>query len=420
MPMKATIPSAILAAATLVLCGCASGSVSATISATPSKASDFSASAAYLGAKTGAAGSAASPITLGWINEQGGAISSPEATAGAEAAVSLINNRLDGIDGHPLKLLTCFVASSEEEGQTCAQQMYNDAAVIGVLTGATSLSSPALHSVLAGKKPVIGSTPSSPTDTAASWSYYIGNGVFGAPSSMGAYAIKDLGVKKLALIGPAFIGTTVAINAVSAEAKAAGVQLTIGTYPQGSSDVTPAIVAAKVAGAGAVLALDNTSTGCIAIAKALTELAVTTKVVSLNTCAQDSVKTALGDLPKWTYLSPTKVPAAGAPDPSGQVADYLAAMHAYQPGSTVQSSAPGAYALVMYVARLLNSIGFGKTTPAALNAALATSTGPVFMGSPTLKFGTKPFTAIGTLANLFYSYQGNGAWQPEADGAYVK
>jgi len=57
MPMKATIPSAILTAATLALCGCASGSMSAAISATPSKASDFSASAAYLGAKTGAAGS---------------------------------------------------------------------------------------------------------------------------------------------------------------------------------------------------------------------------------------------------------------------------------------------------------------------------------------------------------------------------
>ena len=415
--MKAITPAAVLAAAMLLVGGCASGSP--TTSATAATVSDFAASATYLGAKAGKADPAASPLVLGWINEQGGAISSPEATAGAQAAVSAINERLGGIGGHALKLKTCFVASSQEEGQTCAQQMYNDASVIGVLTGATSLSSAALHSALAGRKPVIGSTPSSPTDTAAAWSYYTGNGVFGAPSSMGAYAIKNLGVKKLALLGPAFVGTTVAINAVSAKARAARVQLTTGTYPQGSSDVTAAIVAAKVSAAGAVLVLDNTSTGCIAIAKAFTQLAISTTVVSLTTCAQDSVKSALGDLPQWTFLSPTRVPAASAPDPSGQVADYLSAMRAYQPASTVQSSAPPSYALVMYVARLLDSVGAGRLTPASLNAALAASSGPVFMSAPTLKFGVPPFTAIGTLANLFYAYQGNGAWQPQADGAYI-
>jgi branched-chain amino acid transport system substrate-binding protein len=380
---------------------------------------NYQASAKYLGVPLGKADPARSPITLGWVNEQGGPSSSPEATAGALAAVSVINDHLGGIDGHPLKLVTCFVTDSEEQGQTCAQEMYNNSSVIGVLTGATGLSSPALHSTLAGKKPVIGSTPSSPTDVSASWAYYLGGGGYSAPASMADYAVKDLGAKRIALIGPAFIGTTIAIAQVKSLVAAAGGTLTVGTYPQGSSDVTAAIVASHAATADDVLVLDNTTTGCIAVAQAMTQLAVKTKVISLNTCAQDSIKSALGDLPHWTFLAPLKVPSLSVSDPTGQVANFLSAMAAYQPASTVQASAGPSFALVMYVARLIDQIGGSNATAAALNAAVAKSTAPEFMGGAAMKFGGKPFPAIGSMSNLLYTYKGNGTWAIDANGSYV-
>lgn len=404
----------------LVLSGCASNDATVSDSSTTAAASsDYAAALKYLDAKQGAADSGKTPVTLGWVNEQGGTISSPEATAGAEAAVSLINAKLGGIDGHPLKLSTCFVASSEEEGQKCAQQFHNDASVTAVLTGATGLSSPALHAVLSGQKPVVGSAPSAPVDASAKWSYYIGNGVFGAPGTLANYAIKNLSAKKIALIGPAFIGTTVAIQAVQALAKAAGATLTTGTYPQGSSDVTPAVVASKASSADAVIVLDNTSTGCIAVAKALKQLNVADHVASLNTCAQDDVKKALGDLPQWNYLAPLRLPVATATDPSGEVKDYLASMATYQASSTVQASAGPSFALVLYVARLMNRLGADAVTAATLNQALTESSGPVFMGAETLKFGGPPFPAIGSLQNLVYGYSGKGVWAPQNDGKYL-
>jgi len=380
---------------------------------------NYQASAKYLGVSLGKADPAKSPITLGWVNEQGGSSSSPEATAGALAAVSVINDHLGGIDGHPLKLETCFVANSEEQGQTCAQEMSNDSSVIGVLTGAAGLSSPALHSTLAGKKPVIGSTPSSPTDVSASWAYYLGGGGYSAPASMADYAVKDLAAKRMALIGPAFIGTTIAIAQVKSLVAAADGTLTVGTYPQGSSDVTAAIVASHAATADAVLVLDNTTTGCIAVAQAMTQLAVKSKVISLNTCAEDSVKSALGDIPLWTFLEPLKVPSASVAEPTGQVADFLSAMAAYQPGSTVQASAGPSFALVMYAARQLDQIGASNATAAALNAAVAESTAPEFMGGAAIEFGGKPFPTIGSMNNLVYTYKGSGTWAIDANGTYV-
>ena len=408
-----------LATSVVVLSACSAGTAATNATKPAVKQDSYQASAKYLGAALGKDDPAKSPITLGWVNEQGGSSSSPEATAGALAAVSVINDHLGGIDGHPLKLETCFVADSEEQGQTCAQQMYNISSVIGVLTGATGLSSPALHGTLAGKKPVIGSTPSSPTDVSASWAYYLGGGGYSAPASMADYAVKDLGAKRIALIGPAFVGTTIAIAQVKSLVAAAGGTLTIGTYPQGSSDVTAAIAASHAATANEVLVLDNTTTGCIAIAQAMTQLAVKTKVVSLSTCAQDSVKSALGDLPQWTFLEPLKVPSLSVADSTGQVADFLAAMAAYQPDSTVQASAGPSFALVMYAARLLDQIGAANATAAALNAAVAKSTAPEFMGGSAVRFGGKLFPAIGSMSNLFYTYKGNGAWAADANGAYV-
>ncbi|MGH3282390.1 MAG: hypothetical protein ACRDNW_25090, partial [Trebonia sp.] len=80
----------------------------------------------YVGA-SGAANSSLSPVTIGWVNEQGGQPnqSFPEATRAAKAAVKFINAKLGGVHGHPVKLSTCFIAGVEAQGTTCGDQMVN-------------------------------------------------------------------------------------------------------------------------------------------------------------------------------------------------------------------------------------------------------------------------------------------------------
>ena len=87
----------------------------------------------YTKGGSGAANNSLSPVTLGWVNQQGGPLGFPNSTAGAEAAVKYVNSYLGGIGGHPLQLNTCFVVGSEQEGNTCGDQLVNNTSVKAVL-----------------------------------------------------------------------------------------------------------------------------------------------------------------------------------------------------------------------------------------------------------------------------------------------
>src|SRR3954449_6072344 len=108
------------AALTLLLTGCgvqASNSTATGQSASGGSAIDPSIGAQFSGGKSGKADSSATPITVGMINQEGGQVSDPEASAAVKAAFEYINASQSGVDGHPLRLTLCKVTSSEEEAQ---------------------------------------------------------------------------------------------------------------------------------------------------------------------------------------------------------------------------------------------------------------------------------------------------------------
>src|SRR5262245_17157727 len=82
---------------------------------------------AYVGGK-GKAKANLAPVTIGYINGQGGPpnFNFPQATSVIRAGVKMVNAELGGIHGHPLRLSECFWAQAEEEGVRCGQQMVND------------------------------------------------------------------------------------------------------------------------------------------------------------------------------------------------------------------------------------------------------------------------------------------------------
>ncbi len=414
-----------LAASTALLAtGCAGKTASAAGDGTSADVnSNYVAAVQYTGGTAGAANQKLTPITIGWVNEQGGSSSTPEATAGVTAAIDLINNKLGGIDGHRLVVDSCFVQDSAEQGQACAQQMYNDQAVHIVLSGATSLAAESLHSILGTTKPVLGSTPSGPSDLSATNAYYLGSGAFGTAADV-TYAVNYLHAKKIAVVAPAFPGTTVAMQQIDAAAKKLGVTVTLGSYTLGSANVTPAVVASGARTSDAILALDPSSTGCIAISRALTTEAVTTHVVSNASCATEDVANGLGgSLPKWTYTQPTYIPSLSVTGASttekSETAVFLAAMKTYQPQSTVFGLAGSSFAQVLYLARVMTELGADNLSSAQISAALSKSTGPVFMASPTLKFGTASATAIGSFKALFYTFDGDGKWTNATGGVWI-
>ncbi len=105
----------------------------------------------YAGGK-GKARANLAPVTLGFINGQGGPpnFNFPQPTRVIEAAVRMANAELGGIHGHPIKLNTCFIAQAEEEGVRCGQQMANDKNVKVILYGAVIVGNQSIYSTHQG------------------------------------------------------------------------------------------------------------------------------------------------------------------------------------------------------------------------------------------------------------------------------
>ena len=119
----------------------------------------------YVEGKAGAANKKLSPVHIGFVNQQGGPIViGANATNGAELAVNWANADANGIDGHPIKLDTCFIASSEAEGTTCGQQFLSIKGLSVIDEGGVAFGVQSLYRTLGGSRPVIAGVAITPVD----------------------------------------------------------------------------------------------------------------------------------------------------------------------------------------------------------------------------------------------------------------
>ncbi|MGH3164617.1 MAG: hypothetical protein ACRDN0_01840, partial [Trebonia sp.] len=119
----------------------------------------------YTGGKSGPADSSLPPVDIGWLNQQGGASAvGPLATEGAETAVKYINADLGGVDGHPLKLDTCFIASTDAEGTTCGDQFAASKNLDVIAEGGVAIGIQPFYTAIGSKTPVIVGVAATGTD----------------------------------------------------------------------------------------------------------------------------------------------------------------------------------------------------------------------------------------------------------------
>ncbi|MWA05420.1 ABC transporter substrate-binding protein [Actinomadura sp. LD22] len=416
------IAAGVLLAAALAGCGDDGDASAPEGSATPTgpvSQTTVDTLARYTGGEPGAA--TKDPITIGFINSQGGANAFPQYTVAVEGAVKLVNERLGGIDGHPIKLKTCFIPDKEEQGQVCAQQFLGDKSVVAVMQAATDTGAQSFHATLAGKLPVLGVQPT-PAGATAPNTYYISGGQFGAAGFV-TYAKDYRKAKSVAMLSAA--GLPVAVQAAAAMKKgfeAAGIKVTQATYNPATTDFVPSIVASGAQKADLFLPLVVVQPQCIALAKALKQTKLRAETVTFNDCLGGSVKKALGDFPEWTYLSTTvneKAPATG---------EAKADVDAYndwfrQVASRMDESPAGVsgFQMVLVLSRILTKAGADDLTAATVGKALKEFTGPVFMGEPKIAFGQNPaLPAIGSFGSRFYAYKGHGTWTDTAGGQWVR
>lgn len=419
--------AAVTASGLLAACSSTGSSATSATSPVPARtsgsggltAADVKVALGYTGGTAGRANTRLSPITIGFVNQQGGIPSSPEGTAAARAAVAFINDRLGGIHGHPLKLAACFIASAEEQGQICAQQMVNNKSVVMIDEGTTVVGASSFHQTLAGRLPVFAYVPVAPADPVAKNTFMVNAGNNGIVPGMETYLLKYLHAKSVAVLGPNHDAAAVAGNAkLVADLRKAGVTVKQSSFPSTQSNLVAPLVAAGAQSASAIAFIANNPSLVIAADKALAQLNIKAPVLSVGLALVPAIKASLGDYPKWTYIFLSE--NAALPDRSGEVATFVAAMNTYGGKSPVlTSTAPDAFGTLMMDARILNA-SYPHITPAAIAAKMKAFTGPGYMFPPTYHFGSDAAQpALGTLQTRFYTYEGNGLWADATKGRWI-
>jgi branched-chain amino acid transport system substrate-binding protein len=421
------------AAAVLAAAGCSSSSSSSTSAAAPSSSAAAPSSSAaapspsgsngglgaqavtdylsYTGGKSGPADNTLPPVTVGYVNQQGGPFAvGLHATDGAEMAVKYINAELGGVDGHPLKLSTCFIASAEEEGTGCAQKFLADKSINTIAMGGVVIGVQSFYSTLGGKLPVFEGVAPLPIAGAQNNTAVLFGDATHVLGPMGTYARDTLHAKTGVVLYPNTSTDTPGALADEAALKAAGLTVKMGPYPPNATDLTG--VLASTGAASADIVIPNVdAAACVNMAKALIQQGITDskKIVSPPLCLNGQVAAGLGgDFPKWTYLIASSL-FGDTTDPG--MITYMKLAQTY----STPANAPDPWNIVdfgelMTVDKILNQVGYANLSPDKILTAVKAFTGPQALGAPQLACG-KYHNAPGICndRSQFFTYAGKGA-----------
>jgi branched-chain amino acid transport system substrate-binding protein len=420
--------TAAVAVAALAAAGCSSGtnssSSSAATSTTPASSTPASAPTGagsggqgaqsvtnyltYVDGKAGAANNSLPPVYIGFVNQQGGPTSvGPLATAGAQMAVNYANAQLGGVDGHPIKLVTCFIASAEEEGTVCAQKFLANKNVDVIEMGGVAIGVQSFYSTLGSAKPVIDGVAATPIDTAQHNTVILFGDVTHILPPFGTYARDILHAKTAALVYPSDnAGIAEGAAAVKQGLVAAGITVKTVGYPEAQTDLTSVLTEAGAQTADMVIPYTD-SAGCVNLAKSLVQLGITDakKIVSAPLCLNGQVIAGFGDFPHWTYAIASSL--FGDQTDPGMPA-YMAAAAKY----STPADAPDPWNIVNFgqtltTIRFMNEVGYANLSPSAILAKAKAFTGPQALGAPSLSCGK--YSSAPAVCNnriQFFTYEG--------------
>jgi branched-chain amino acid transport system substrate-binding protein len=366
----------------------------------------------YVDGKAGAANSSLPPVTIGFVNQQGGQQAiGPLATTGAQIAVKYINSELGGIDGHPLVLKTCFIRSAEEEGTTCAQGFLANKSISVIDEGAVAIGDQSFQSTIGTSKPVIVGVAVTPLDGVKPSNVVLFGDATHVLGPFGTYAKDVLHAKTAALVYPNIAGITQGATAIADSLKAVGVNVKKVGYDESQTDLIGPLTSAGAQSADMVIPYSDSS-GCVNLAKGLKQLGITDtkKIVSAPLCLNGLVAAGLGgDFPIWSYAIASSL--FGDPTDPGMPA-YMKVMGKY--GTPAVAPDPWTivtFGQVLTTARFLNEVGYGKITPTAVLDKAKAFKGPVALGAPALQCGKYPSApGICNDRTQFFLYKGKHAF----------
>ena len=366
-------PAAVLAAMTacgLLAAACgSSGGGSSTASATQSASP-----ASALGTPHPASGS---PVVFGLLNLQSGPVTFPEVAGAEQAAAQYVNEYLNGINGHPIKIVVCATDGQPATSARCANQLLNDHPV-AILGGADTGAPGAMPVWQRAKLAYLGGIPFTPAESNYPNAVIFDDVSVADNAAASVYAYKTLNAKTAAIIYTSDTqGTSVADNVIAPTMKNVGfTKVTKIPVPPTATDVTSA-VAAAIGSHPDVVYIDDPNS-CPQVLSSLKQLGSTAKVLGVDPCtAPAAIAAANGGATGMYYSSPVLSPDAGTKESNL----YLAVLKKYAPANIALDSLTAmGFATVINVQAALASFAAAQLITAKILAAFRTgSDHPNFM-----------------------------------------
>ncbi len=367
-------------------------------------------------------------MTIGYVNQQGGVPAFPEATQGLDAAVKYVNDELGGIQGHPIKIESCFVIANED-GQKCGTRLANDDNVKLVITGAMTVGNQALYNIVAAKKPVMVANPVVTPDFLTAGTYAYTPGGPGVVQGMAVFAGKYLkDIHKVAVVyGDSEAEVFGAESLLVPKLKSYGItDVTLQKISDAPTapDVQNALTAAGAESADLVIPI-VTVQGCIATYDTLKSLGIKTPVVTTGLCFGTPMTKHLADLgssdtvPDGWYFGDYGY-SYFVPDEASGMTTYLDKIQQYGPPNVEYTGFAGpTFANLMTAAKFYNQLGPDAST-ATLLSTIKAFKGPMMIVAGPMNCGfSTPFVSLcGTeMGIMLYK---NGKWSAIASGVNNK
>jgi branched-chain amino acid transport system substrate-binding protein len=362
--------------------------------------------AAYVGG-SGAAKADLKPIKIGYISQEGGPVEvGPTNDDGVDIAAKFINEQAGGIGGHPVEVVKCYIASTEEEGQQCGQKMANDKDIVAVLEGPVAVGAESMFAAL-GNKPVVSGVSVNAVDTVQKSAAVLYGGAQYILAPYGTFARDTLKAKSAALIYPEGAGTDIPAAGQASAFKAAGIPIKVVSYPANAGDLTVPLLAAGAQSADVVMPVINPN-DCVKFEQAIKQLNIPDeKVLASPICLTPTTIQGLGDFPKWIYAIASSqtfdTTDPGVPPYQKILKDQGQDKLIGDPWVNV------GFGQMLTLAKWLNGAG-ADTSPAAITKQLLAFAGPLALGSPVIKCGK--YTEAPGVCNdhtQFYKWNGNGS-----------
>ena len=367
----------------------------------------------YVGG-SGAANSSLSPVTIGWVNEQGGPPSQtfPQATLAADATVKMINSELGGVHGHPVQLSQCFISTSEAQGTTCGQQMVNTKGVEAIAEGIDAIGNASMYSVLGGSIPTLVGVSADPADDTGKNVFELEGGGTSATVAFGPFLRKQFpSAKTVAIAYQNLPGAAPISQAIQKSAQANGFTVTMIPY---SSTATDLIAQATQMEQADVAVPDCGFVDCPLMAKAIQEIGGKKPAISVPLFTDlPGAAYPGGDVPQWIAGEATANLAYTA-DPG--VAAYFKAIEQYglSAANAINPFSGVAFGSLLLAVKMMNEVPLASLTPAAVAAKLKAYVGPIPLGPTTINCSGTLYPADTNACSdydQFFQYAGKGQWK---------